>query len=170
MKASFLTSLVFLWVSCLLSSNSIAALPTIPIGAIGVIEIDQVQEGNLVYLKGMKGEGRYVTRNQRGELCEIAPVPFLAGGFNGHQVSLLHREPILLSIYSADVDEQLRFGKEVTSQDAHVRLAFGEADIVIDSGLGLSDHFILNPRPVWSSWWRLNLVRKDCEPLSLDVQ
>lgn len=170
MKTSFVAGLLFLVLSLPISANSVAGLPAIPVGAVGVVEINQVQEGNLVYLKGMKGEGRYITRNQAGELCEIAPVPFLAGGFNGRDVSLLQRGPILLSVYSKAIDEQLRFGKEVTSQDARIGLDDGEADMVIASGLSLDDHFILNPRPVWSSWWRLSLVRKDCEPLSPDVQ
>lgn len=71
----------------------------IPDDAYGVVFIEKPVAGALPFLFGLKGEGRYVTHNKHGELCEVAPVPLVAGGFSGRGIEKYTEETVRIAIY-----------------------------------------------------------------------
>lgn len=140
-------------------------MPDIEEGALGVLLISNVRIGNLVLLKGKKGEGRYLTRDEHGALCVAGPVKFIAGGFTGHTVGVQTGPEISIDVYSETVSTQLLAQKEIVSDDYHITLEpTPDADLVLSEGLSLEEGFILHPRPLWSSWLRFSAQSLNCTP------
>lgn len=150
------------------TSSPAAAIDAIPQEAEGIVLINFVKSGHLPFLHGLKGEGVYLTRNPQGELCQVAPIPLIAGGFNSQTVSFGAGQPIELIVYNSELSQRLQLGGKVISADYDVSIATMEqhGDIMIRSGLTLEEGFILHPRKAWSSWFGFAPPQLECVPLS----
>lgn len=151
---------------CSFSFADEITLPTIPDGAQGVLFITDIRMGRLMALKGMKGEGRYLTRNERGELCEVAPVSFRAGSINSYGTTNQAVEEVTIEVYSRALSERLTTRQKIVSEDYRTALQPShDTDLVLSKGISLEDVFILNPRPIWRSWINTGESRYSCKPM-----
>lgn len=164
-RSCFCTLLASLITLAASSSNAAAAIPE---GALGMVSIPSVTKGSLPFLHGMKGEGRYITFNNKGQRCQVSPLPFIAGGFDGNQIGISSSPNIELAIYSQALSDQLKAGKQITSDEFDVTLEgmSYHGDISIVSGLSLEEGFIINPRKAWSSWFGTEPKPFECEVLA----
>ncbi|XAW87666.1 hypothetical protein ABDK09_05590 [Vibrio sp. CDRSL-10 TSBA] len=112
----------------------------------GMVIIPEATQGHLLYLHGLAGEGRYLTRNEQGQPCMLAPVHLIAGSISQGEIGIVDNGPIILKIHNPTLARQIREGKQIESQQS--------ADIEIVSGLDSGMHFIINPRRRWTSWLR----------------
>ncbi|SBS29629.1 hypothetical protein MAQ5080_01453 [Marinomonas aquimarina] len=161
-------SVLIATVCALFATHSPASpLAAIPADAQGIVLIRFVKSGHLPFLHGLKGEGVYLTRNAQGRLCQVAPVPLIAGGFNGQTIGFGASQPIELVIYQAELSQRLQAGRKVISTDYDVsdRHMTQHGDIQIRSGLTLAEGFILHPRKAWSSWFGFAPAQLECEPV-----
>lgn len=149
------------WLIALILSLFITQKPTlaaplgIPEGAQGIVSIRFVKSGNLPFLHGLKGNGVYLTRDKQGNVCQVSPIPLIAGGFNSQEISFGAGQPIELVIYSLELSKRLQEGRKIISVDYDVSTTdmTQHGDIEIRSGLTLEEGFILHPRKAWSSWF-----------------
>ncbi len=120
----------------------------------GLVIVPTVAEGHLVYLHGIAGKGAYLSRNEDGELCIVAPLHIVAGNFEQGGIVVKETGPVTLRIYSSEVSQALKNGDQVTSEHLHVTQGLNHepGDVAIESGIGSQVHFILNPRRKWTSW------------------
>lgn len=149
-------------------SPTVAAQTTIPEGAQGIVSISFVKAGHLPFLHGLKGEGVYLTHDEQGHLCQVSPVPLIAGGFNSQAIGFGAGQPIELVIYNPALSQRLQNGSKVISADYDVSITemAAHGDIEIRSGLTLEEGFILHPRKAWSSWFGFAPPRLECVPVS----
>ncbi|POF34581.1 hypothetical protein CLV41_1011037 [Roseibium marinum] len=129
----------------------------IPAGALGIAQIDAPRVATLLQLRGMTGHGTVTLRGAilgdatlRGEGeedCLSLPVRFVAGDFGGENISVQAAEPIRLIIRTQRVARTLAEGGDVVSDMYRIATLPDDpdADIVIESGLGASHGFVLNP-------------------------
>lgn len=165
-------TLILALIGTLLSITSPAAsVQDIPTGAQGVVYINSVKFGNLPFLHGIKGNGLYLTTNNKGAACIIEPVVLVAGGFNSNQFSFGQGQPIVLTIYSEEVSDRLKQGKKTASIDYDVSgpMENNHQDISIVSGLTLEEGFILHPRKAWSSWFGFKPTSLACQPIASET-
>lgn len=152
---------------CVSNAKAVERPLFIPEGAFGVVQISDLIVGTLTLLKGIKGEGRYLTHNAQGDLCEVSPVRFLAGGFNGRTIGVEHgAEDIVIQVYSEEISERLMQAREVNSVDfPAARVHSSQAGWVVTAGLETMEAFILHPQPIWASWWRYQETQLPCRPI-----
>lgn len=144
----------------------------LPIAAEGILILDQMTAGSLPFLHGMAGEGRYITRDDTGQLCQIAAVQFIAGGFTGQGIGARHPGPIQLIVYNQRLSERIKRGEKTISSDFYVTHAPDQqtGDIHIVGNLSLNDSFIVHPRKAWSSWFGYNPSHYQCAPVVNSIQ
>lgn len=161
-------TIILLWCSIYLSNAKAAErFLFIPDGALGVLQISDLVVGTLPLLKGIKGDGRYLTYNNQGQLCEVYPIPFLAGGFNGRNIGVEHgAKEVVIEVYSKNASERLKQANEVTSIDFRTeRIRTNLSELVVTSGLAKMEAFILHPQRIWSSWWQYKKTELPCRPV-----
>ena len=137
---------------------------TIPNDAYGVVVIEKPEAGALPFLFGLKGKGRYVTRNKEGELCEIAPVPLIAGGFSGRGIERYTEETIRIAIYDPQISMRLMEGKKIVSghYTRNPSQTENDVDIEVLTGLDRAEGFVLHPRRRWLSWFNSDSRELSC--------
>ncbi|MFD2205449.1 hypothetical protein [Kiloniella antarctica] len=135
---------------------------TIPPKAHGVILIDNLKEGNLIYMRGFVGKGTYFSRNKQGEVCSISPVPIIAGDFEETDISIHKNNHLKIVIYSSEISKLLFEGKQIESGDYDTENGRPLEALLIETGLPFSIPFILNPRRSWTSWFRGELKKPKC--------
>lgn len=120
---------------------------TIPAGAIGVAQIDAPREATLLQLRGVMGRGTVILRSNESRDCLTIPIRFVAGDFGGDAISSHASNLIRLIIRTTRVANALAGGGDVVSDMYRVSSLRDDpnADIIIQSGLGESHGFVLNP-------------------------
>ena len=144
------------------------ALPhALPNDAQGLLILDQMTTGSLPFLHGMAGEGRYITLNTAGQLCEITSVRFIAGGLTGQTIGIHPSSTIELIVYDQALSDRIKQGIKSISSDFNVSHTPQEptGDIHIIGDLSLMDGFIIHPRKAWSSWFGFQPTDRQCTPL-----
>ena len=139
-----------------LSDSRESSLYLLPDQAYGVIYVESPKSGNLFQLHGTVGKGVAVLRERNQTRCFVKTIKIAAGGFDGKGISINKSEPIRLIVYSENLAETLLSGEEVVSDTITVknRLMLSDpGDILIESGLGEEQGFVLNP----SEWSLFNL-------------
>lgn len=144
----------------------------LPIEAEGVLILDQMTAGSLPFLHGMAGEGRYITHNDTGQLCQIAAIRFIAGGLTRQNIGVRHPGPIQLIVYDQELSERIKHGQKTLSTDFYVTHAPEQhtGDIHIVGNLSLNDSFIVHPRRAWSSWFGYQPHHYPCELITDSVR
>ncbi|AJQ93044.1 hypothetical protein [Gynuella sunshinyii] len=116
----------------------------IPPGAHGIAIISRPREATLLQLRGMTGRGNVILKDSQHGKCLKIPVRFAAGDFGGGGIGIHQAKPVLLEIRSAQAAEVLAGDKDIVSDQYRIGTDTS-ADIVILSGLAMSQGFVLNP-------------------------
>jgi len=119
----------------------------IPAGAYGVAYIDAPRVATLLQLRGLTGGGIVILRSDDSRECSTIPIRFVAGDFGGEGISANASNPIRLIFHSQRVASALAAGDDVVSDMYRISTQPNDtdADIIIQSGLGESHGFVLNP-------------------------
>lgn len=161
--------LITSWLVWLAPSIKAAELPDIPKGALGIVYIPHPETGSLPFLYGLKGKGRYITRNTQGQLCAIAPLPFVAGSLGGSHAFGVHPgQSVVLAIYDKTLHQRLLEGKKSISARYWVTLNddTDKGDIRIESGLTLQEGFVLFAQKFWSNWFGFHRPTYHCQSIA----
>ena len=123
----------------------------IPEGAHGIVSVPYVRVGTLMHLRGMQGHGKAVLRHSRPGMCLEIDLKFIAGGFDGNDISIRDGDPVTMIIQSRRVARRLAHGREIVSDEIRVseRPAAAFADVVLAEGIERHQGFILNPKGTW---------------------
>ncbi|WP_428241429.1 hypothetical protein [Gynuella sp.] len=116
----------------------------IPDGAQGIAIIRHPREATLLQLRGMAGTGDVILKDSQHEKCLKIPIRFAAGDFGGRGIGTHQAKPVLLEIRSAQAAEILADDKDIVSDQYRIGTD-SSADIVVLSGLAMSQGFVLNP-------------------------
>ncbi|WGY45513.1 hypothetical protein [Vibrio sp. ABG19] len=140
----------------------------LPAGLEGMVIIPKAAHGHLLYLHGLGGEGRYLSRNEHGELCMLAPLPMIAGNIRLGTIGIDESGPVILNIYNPVLARQIRHGQQIESRQWRVALPHAKqtADIEIANGLDSEMDFIINPRRRWTSWLRGGEPQPSCKTIA----
>lgn len=138
-----------------------------PDEALGVLIIDSAAQGHLLYLHGFAGQGRYLSRDKRGWICVVEPVPVIAGRMGAGGIGIEHIGPVVMTVYNPNLSRLLKTGHVVQSSDWQMDSGQNalHPDMVISNSVDREMHFIINPRRRWTSWLHGERVPADCEIL-----
>ncbi|EJL6274983.1 hypothetical protein NMR36_003100 [Vibrio cholerae] len=154
------TLLVLLLISManLASANLASADPLklndhLPEQTIGLLTITKMTQGQLLWLKGRVGEGKYQAKNAQGQECSIE-VPVAIGSFSQADIGIHSTQGLMIAITNSRLSEAILAGQKIHSDD----WVFGtkeerkKVDGYIVSGIAADEGFILNSRRRWISW------------------
>ncbi|AYC07353.1 hypothetical protein [Vibrio cholerae] len=145
------TLLVLLLISManLASADPLKLNDHLPEQTIGLLTITKMTQGQLLWLKGRVGEGKYQAKNAQGQECSIE-VPVAIGSFSQADIGIHSTQGLMIAILSEAILE----GQRIHSDD----WVFGtkeerkKVDGYIVSGIAADEGFILNSRRRWISW------------------
>ncbi|WP_253815937.1 hypothetical protein [Vibrio coralliilyticus] len=124
----------------------------VPEEAIGVLEVNDMTSGQLLWLRGRVGEGSYTWVDQTGSHCTMK-VPVAIGQIADSGLSIGSAGGMKMIVMSKDLNEALVQGERVNSKEwRFTKFGEGEADGWIVDGISLHEAFVLNSRRRWVSW------------------
>lgn len=127
---------------------------------IGTLTVDNMTEGQLMWMKGKVGEGKYSGLDQQGRHCTIN-VPVVIGGFSEAQLGIRPSKGIKIAITSNELNYALLSGRPINNTDWTFKTT-PPSDGYIISGIEPSEQFILNSRKRWISWFLDEKVTPSC--------
>ncbi|MCG9596918.1 hypothetical protein L1D15_09295 [Vibrio sp. Isolate25] len=143
------------WLLLVFVSESMAGFdPHIyPEKVLGILEIDDMTSGELLWLRGRVGEGNYTWVNRHGHHCTMK-IPVAVGQKGESGLGIGSAEGIKIVVRSQALNKALIQGERVSSQDWQFS-ALGQSKDVdgwIVDGIGPEEEFVLNSRKRWISW------------------
>ena len=117
---------------------------------VGTLTVDNMTEGQLLWMKGKVGEGIYTGFNKQGRQCSIK-VPVVIGGFSATRIGIYSSDGFEIVITNQALSEALFSGKPIKNTD-WVFTDNAPSDGYILSGIEPTEQFILNSRNRWVSW------------------
>ncbi|WP_076589154.1 hypothetical protein [Vibrio ostreicida] len=130
------------------------ALTAPPSGALGVLTVDNMRQGQLFRLNGRVGEANYTFTHQDKKTCSVK-VPVAVGSLSEANLGITKTKGLTIVVLSQRLNKALIQGKRVMSIDWHFARQ-AEADNVdglIVSGISPNEGFVLNSRRRWISWF-----------------
>jgi hypothetical protein len=126
-------------------------IDSLPAPIIGTLTVDNMTEGQLLWMKGKVGEGKYLGIDQQGRHCSIN-VPVVIGHFSETRVGVHETNGFIIAITSRGLSEALLSGRPINNTDWVFREK-APSDGYIMSGIEPTEQFILNSRSRWISWF-----------------
>ncbi|WP_159738405.1 hypothetical protein [Vibrio atypicus] len=127
----------------------------LPDGAVGVLTVPQMTQGELLWLKGRVGTGKYITVDSSGRHCSIE-VPVAVGGFMSSGIGLDSVDGLTIVVTSSSLNDAIVEGERINSEAwkfaRSPAFAGGTVDAYILSGLSADEGFIINSKRRWLSW------------------
>jgi hypothetical protein len=127
---------------------------------IGTLTVNNMTEGQLLWMKGKVGEGIYTGINKQGHQCSIK-VPVVIGGFSDTLVDNQSSNGFEIVITNQALSEALLSGKPIKNTDWIFREKT-PSDGYIVNGIAPTEQFILNSRSRWVSWFLDEKVTVTC--------
>jgi hypothetical protein len=132
----------------------------LPQTVIGTLTIDNMTEGQLLWMKGKVGQGKYSGIDEQGRHCSI-DVPVVIGSFSETSIGIQSSKGVEIAVTSSELNEALLSGRPINNSDWVFR-ANPPSDGYIISGIEPSEQFILNSRKRWASWFLDEKVTPSC--------
>ena len=123
----------------------------LPAAVIGTLIVGEMTEGQLLWMKGKVGEGKYSGIDKLGRHCAIK-VPVVIGSFSETSVGVQSSNGFEIAITSIALSESLLSGRPIKNTD-WVFKKNAPSDGFIVSGIQPTEQFILNSRSRWVSWF-----------------
>ncbi|MFP8967934.1 hypothetical protein ACKC9G_15245 [Pokkaliibacter sp. CJK22405] len=127
----------------------------LPAGALGILSIDSMTQGQMLWLKGRVGEASYQYRGPDNRQCTLN-VPVAVGRIADADVGVSTVPGLQILVLSAQLSQALLAGERIKSDDWHFSRAQGgdNVDGLILQGIAPDEGFVLNSRRRWISWLR----------------
>ncbi|MFC1234996.1 hypothetical protein [Vibrio sp. F74] len=135
----------------------------LPEGTMGILTVKNMTEGQLLWMKGRVGEGKYTSVDAQNRHCSIT-VPIAIGGFTDTRLGVHSVQGLTIAIINQELSDALMSGQRIHSEDWIIKAAMGAGPIdgYIISGLEPTEQFILNSRRRWISWLLDDSPRLTC--------
>ncbi|WED27610.1 hypothetical protein L3V77_05075 [Vibrio sp. DW001] len=138
-------------------------LESLPEGTMGILTVENMTEGQLFWMKGRVGEGKYTSVDAQNRHCSMT-VPIAIGGFADTRLGVHSVQGLTIAITNQELSDALMSGQRIHSEDWVIRAAMEAepADGYIISGIETTEQFILNSRRRWISWLLDDTPRLTC--------
>ncbi|WP_421195038.1 hypothetical protein [Aeromonas jandaei] len=126
---------------------------SLPQGAVGILQVEHLTRGELLWLQGRVGEGRYTTLNKAGQHCSIK-IPVAIGQMEKSGLGIASVNGLSIIVMNPQLSSALINGERVNRDEWHfAALADNQsADAYIVNGINDNEGFVLNSRRRWISW------------------
>nr|AIW55706.1 hypothetical protein [Vibrio cholerae] len=113
------TLLVLLLISManLASADPLKLNDHLPDQTIGLLTITKMTQGQLLWLKGRVGEGKYQAKNAQGQECSIE-VPVAIGSFSQANIGIHSTQGLMIAITNPRLSEAILEGQRIHSDDS----------------------------------------------------
>ncbi|EGA64057.1 hypothetical protein [Vibrio brasiliensis] len=120
----------------------------------GILTVEKMTQGQLLWLNGRVGEASYTYRRQDEQQC-IVKLPVAVGSIGKSDIGISETNGLTIKILSQRLNEALIQGERVNSEDWLFTTNENDkgADGVITSGIRPDEAFILNSKRRWISWF-----------------
>ncbi|MEZ9230976.1 hypothetical protein AB4259_07840 [Vibrio amylolyticus] len=144
---------ISLALAALLTMHNQAAM-AYPSKAVGILTVETMTQGQLIWLKGRVGEGVYTFTEIGGRRCSLK-IPVAIGSISDSSIGFSQSNGLTIAVISARLNKALIGGKRLNHQDWHFTRQHGEknADALIVSGINEDEGFVLNSKRKWLSWF-----------------
>lgn len=124
-----------------------------PKGAQGILSVERLTQGKLLWLQGRVGEGSYTRVDGEGRHCTIR-VPVAVGRVANTGLGIDAVEGLSIIVMNKRLSEALIKGERINSNEwQFVALAERRAaDGYIVKGIAADEGFVLNSKRRWISW------------------
>tara|TARA_Y100001956_G_C4099370_1_gene176860 strand:- start:520 stop:1002 length:483 start_codon:yes stop_codon:yes gene_type:complete len=145
---------MMMFICALLSGDSVAKVDlAVPSDALGVFTVSSMTQGELLWLKGRVGEGKYISVDGLGRHCSLK-VPIVLGEVGEVSVGIETVDGLSIVVTSHELNKALMAGQRVTSGDWDLSYTAHSpgVDGYIVGSINSSESFALNSRRRWISW------------------
>ncbi|MGO4093963.1 hypothetical protein AB2327_05190 [Vibrio cholerae] len=145
--------LLLILMANLASADPLKLNGNLPEQTIGLLTITKMTQGQLLWLKGREGEGKYQAKNAQGQECSIE-VPVAIGSFSQANIGIHSTQGLMIAITNPRLSEAILEGQRIHSDDwvFSTKEERKKVDGYIVSGIAADEGFILNSRRRWISW------------------
>ena len=126
---------------------------SLPTGAMGILQVERLTQGELLWMQGRVGEGVYTTTNQAGQHCSIK-VPVAVGQIKKSGLGIDSVTGLTIIVMNPTLSAALINGERVRSDEWQfsAQTDSRSADGYITEGIKESEGFVLNSKRRWISW------------------
>ncbi|MCE0495565.1 hypothetical protein [Vibrio salinus] len=151
---------VFLLILLSLFSQVTVALPA---GTQGILTVEKMTQGELLWLKGRIGDATYTLIKGGKETCTVK-IPVAVGSKSDTGLGISETKGLTIFVMSKSLSDALIHGKRINSEDWHfsTREQDTNADGVVIEGIKTDEEFVLNSRRRWISWLMGKSYDSDC--------
>lgn len=134
-----------------------------PSGAFGILTVDNMTQGQLLWLKGRVGEASYTFTRQDERTC-IVKVPVAVGSISEPDLGISETKGLTIVVVSQQLNDALMQGERINSEDWRFTTLEDDDNVdgLIASGISLREGFILNSKRRWGSWFMGNKQSPVC--------
>jgi hypothetical protein len=151
--------LLNMFLSAFVSAFSYAS----PSGTFGILTIDNMTQGQLLWLKGRVGEASYTFTRQDESTC-IVKVPVAVGSISEPDLGISETKGLTIVVVSQRLNDALMQGERINSKDWRFTTQEDDDNVdgLITSGISLKEGFVLNSQKRWISWFLGNKQNPVC--------
>ncbi|KYN26393.1 hypothetical protein AUQ44_15280 [Vibrio cidicii] len=130
----------------------------LPQGALGVVSVGKMNQGELIWLRGRVGDGRYTHMNEQGQHCTLS-VPVAVGQIGDSGLGIEETAGLSIIVMSDKLNHALLSGERILSDQWQIvfwprkgAAKLPQADGYIVQGIEAKESFVLNSKRRWVSW------------------
>ncbi|MCF4172383.1 hypothetical protein [Vibrio sp. McD22-P3] len=142
-----------MFLSVLFSTYSWAE--TIPSkGSFGTLSVDNMIQGQFLWLNGRVGDAIYSFTLQDGQACTLK-LPVALGRISEPDFGISETEGLAIVVMSQRLNDALLQGKRINSEEWHFTTDTYDEKIdgLIINGVSFEEGFVLNSKRKWISWF-----------------
>lgn len=145
-------SLIILILSATASWCSYASANS-PSEALGILSVDTMTQGALLWLKGRVGDASYTFTSDDNTTCRIS-VPIAVGSISESDLGVGETKGLTIIVVSQRLNDALIQGERINSADWHFSTLQENKNLdgLISHGISSTEGFVLNSRRRWISW------------------
>ncbi|CAH7226747.1 hypothetical protein ITG08_10745 [Vibrio cyclitrophicus] len=145
--------ILHIFLSVFVSTYSWAATIS-PTGSFGTLSVNNMTQGQLLWLNGRVGDATYAFTRQGEKACTLK-VPVAVGRISEPDLGISETKGLAIVIVSQRLNDALLQGKRISSEEWNFTTkAYDEnIDGLITSGISLDESFVLNSKRKWISWF-----------------
>ncbi|EJL6400016.1 hypothetical protein NMR73_003003 [Vibrio navarrensis] len=129
-----------------------------PQGAFGVVSVGKMNQGELIWLRGRVGDGRYTHVNKQGQHCTLS-VPVAVGQVIDSGLGIEEAAGLSIIVMSDKLNHALLSGERIISDQWQFVFwprdgaeEIPQVDGYIVQGIEAKESFVLNSKRRWVSW------------------
>ncbi|AUI87933.1 hypothetical protein BS333_16230 [Vibrio azureus] len=145
-------AILHMFLSIFVSTSSWAKILS-PAGSLGTLSVDNMTQGQLLWLNGRVGDAIYSFTLQDEKACSLK-VPVAVGRISKPDFGISQTEGLVIFVMSQRLHDALLQGKRINSEEWHFTTKKYDENIdgLITNGVHFEEGFVLNSKRKWISW------------------